>query len=175
MSENVRGPREDVGLFAGPLDADIVLRERRTFWAPAAVLVLWGIHELVHPHHDSWARKAVYIGASVGAVLVEAVLYPAWITIGPRGIEYGQWFRRRRVLWGEIDSFALGNPGRPEIAYVLVRGKAASTAPRPARLPRLSSHSPEQLVSVLQAKQRLFGERRAGRNGLEHEEGRGAG
>ena len=64
---------------------------------------------------------------------------------------------------------ALLNPGRPEIAYVLLRGESASAASRPARLPRMSSYSPEQVVSVLRAKQRLFGQGRAGRNGVEHE------
>jgi hypothetical protein len=173
MVERVRDRRADLGLSASSVDADIVLREGRTLWAPAAVLLLWGIHELVHPHHDSWLEKAAFIGASVAAVLVEFVLYPAWITIGPRGVAYGQWFQRRRFLWGDIEAFALGNPGRPEVAYVLVRPDAASSAPRAARLPRLSSHSPEQLVSVLRAKQRLFTERGTRSSRGEHEKSAG--
>ncbi len=147
-------------LSAHTIDADMVLRERGTAWA--ALLVALGflayleIHDRVHPHSGGWAINVTFASLLFLSGLVELVLYPPFLTIGPSGITFGYWFRRWRFPWARIDSFALGNPSLPKHAYVMVGSRGGTDPPRAVRLPRLSTHSAIGLVNLLQAKQRLF-------------------
>ena len=143
--------------------ADVEFREPRTLWflsaIPIAVAMDYALHALNVPwpwfHAWGWRSHIVGLLFAATALFVEAYLYPAWLIVGTRGVEYGHWFITRRFSWSRIHSFSVGPPPVPGvpplvpgIAYILVKARPAAP-PRPHRLPRLSVQGPEQLVQYL--------------------------
>jgi hypothetical protein len=97
----------------------------------------------------------------MGIIFVETILYPAWIRADAGGVTVWNSFRRRVFPWSEIRGFELGNPNRPEIAYLL-RGYSNQVVP--VELPDLHDPSPTDVV-------RLLSKRRAGLDPTRSERG----
>jgi len=93
-----------------------------------------------------------------GPMLAARIFSRGWVEVGPDGVRFGRWFRRAGYAWDAIESFAVGNPGAPRFAYVVVRAADSATPPRTSavRLPKLFSVPPAELVATLETKRRIF-------------------
>ena len=86
-------------------------------------------------------------------VFVEFILYPAWIRADARGVIVWTSFRRRVFPWSEIERFEVGNPARPEIAYLLRKHDNEIV---PIELPDLGEPPPSDVVRLLSTRQKAF-------------------
>jgi hypothetical protein len=77
-----------------------------------------------------------------------------WVTVGPRGVSFRSWFRRREYAWATIESFEVGNPAEPRFAYIIVRVDANRV--EAVRLPAFNSIAPAELAETLRQKQRAY-------------------
>jgi len=147
--------RDDQSLGSTRSNDEVAWRQGRTVWPPVVVLLLVVAHGLSGAHRDFSLLEHLGFALVFLAGIVAYVVYPAWATVGLNGLRFGQWWVIRRYPWCEIQGFELGNPARPEVAYVIIRedGDALSRA---ERLPGFSTVSPEELIAALEAKRRLF-------------------
>lgn len=94
----------------------------------------------------------------IGLVIVEAILYPAWIRADARGITVWDSFRCRTFPWSKIERFEVGNPAHPEIAY-LIRKQDNEIVP--VELPDLGDPPPSDVVRLLSTRQKALHQSRA--------------
>jgi hypothetical protein len=138
-------------------DRDLILRDRRSYWAVViAVVVLGGdLARTSNLPPFGWA----FVGLLLVAGFVESVVYPKWIRVGSSGLTFGQWVQTTHFSCADIDHFAVGNPDRPELAYVFVRDAASTQATgiRPVQLPMLSTVPPPELVALLSDRLKAVG------------------
>jgi hypothetical protein len=148
------------------VEAEIVIRNPRiTRWRFLAYAALSAgflvAYILLHRHFGDqpearWLEApaaAFYIVVVALNLLIDEVIYPAWIRIGADGIAIGKAFEVTRYPWKKIRWFALD--GR-HASLVPEQATGLWEDPGAIRLPDLNAWSPEDLVALLEEKRKLF-------------------
>ena len=160
-------------LPAETIDAEVVIRDPRITWAPTwntiagsvgAVLI-----SLVYIAFRVWLDRKTGFGAFrngvspfegwllFGLVILVAgwlvVPLPCWVSVGPRGVKFRSWFRRGEYQWTAIESFEVGNPAEPRLAYMVVRSRDGLQA---VLLPAFRTITPVELAAALRSKQHVY-------------------
>lgn len=125
----------------------LLLSRPRTCWSLLTGIATWAACSTVG---NVWIDLGTFL-LCLGVVLAESVLYPAWIRADARGVTVWHSFNRTVFPWREIRGFALGNPDRPRIAYLLRETGGRVT---PVELPDLRDPVPADVVSLLSERQR---------------------
>ena len=127
-------------LFAQTIEGEIVIRDPAVTWArvrqAVGGLAVATLFSVVYVPFRVWLDRTTGSGAFrfftkadavllvVAALLVAAAWLapgPNWLSVGPAGLAFRSWFRRQKYSWRVIESFQVGNPSEPRLAYVLVR------------------------------------------------------
>ena len=96
--------------------------------------------------------------------LVQRVLHPASISVGPAGVVVRAWFRARRFRWKDIRWFSveagskrwdITKPGYHDVYVTLNDSGRGPWDPESIRLPRFDGYSPEELAALLTEQQRI--------------------
>jgi hypothetical protein len=128
-----------------------VLRDRRTYWSLLFAPLMWAACAAVG---EPWLDVVTFV-LGVGAILVETLVYPPWIRTDASGVTVAAWFRRRLYPWASVETFDVGNPRAPDIAYMLLKPDQGTGA-RTVRLPNLETLSPLELVERLRTEQQRW-------------------
>ena len=151
-------------LAAHAAEAELVLRDpqstvQQVLVGAAAVFAIAVARIWIGPIELS--PRVVAVVGMVVIVGVGASLFrlPVWVRVGPSGVAFRAWWRTGQFDWQEIESFEVGNPSEPRLAYILVKPTGGS-GHRAIRAPMFSTISPSELVQRLEQKRRIFSTRR---------------
>jgi hypothetical protein len=162
-------------LSAQAIEAEVVIRDPSVTWArvgQAAVGLGTGLlFSLVYvpfrvrldrvtrsgAFRDGFTSGDALLVAGIALLITIAWLLPmpSWLSVGPLGLRFRRWFLRREYRWSVIESFGIGNPSDPRLAYVFVRTSRGDM--KAIRLPSFKTVLPADLVESLRTKQNLFG------------------
>ena len=94
--------------------------------------------------------------------VIETLICPPWVAVGPQGVRTREIFSRRFYPWPLIERFEVGNPSLPNRAYLLVKGRGDAVELRQeevVELPQLYDPKPKELVTCLAEAQGRFQQR----------------
>jgi len=100
------------------------------------------------------AVLAVVVLLALWTTLVDRVLYPSSIRVGPRGLIVTHRRRTRRYTWSQVRWFSLRQEGANDEAYMSLNSEGWE--PDAVKLPRFESCPPEELVARLSDKRRVY-------------------
>jgi hypothetical protein len=161
-------------LPAETTDGEMVIRDPRIAWVTIgntiAGLVLAVLVLLAYTRFRVWLDRTTGFGAfrngvdpvegwllfGLALLLAGGLLVPLpnWVSVGPRRLQFRSWFRCGEYQWTAIESFEVGNPAEPRLAYIMVRSPQEHL--EAVRLPAFRTIAPVELVAVLRRKQRVY-------------------
>ena len=94
--------------------------------------------------------------------VIETLICPPWVAVGPQGVRIREIFSRRFYPWPLIERFEVGNPSLPHRAYLLVKGRVDAAdlhQEEVVELPQLYDPKANELVTCLAEAQGRFQQR----------------
>ena len=80
---------------------------------------------------------------------------PAWVSVGPNGVAFRNWFRAAHFRWDEVESFQVGNPYNAQFAYLISR-HASEKSRAAIKLPEFHTISGFEVVETLRQKRGVY-------------------
>lgn len=94
---------------------------------------------------------ALVLVSAVAWALLPLVRLPVWVRADRQGVAFRDWQRFGSYAWAEIESFDLGNPDDPCLAYLRLRSRG--DRPRVVRLPAFRNLEAGHVVERLRERQ----------------------
>lgn len=91
--------------------------------------------------------------------VLETSLWPPWVSAGPQGVRVRSGVSRRLYPWRIIERVDVGNPSKPNYAYLVLKHSLDPADWRRGdvvELPWLCDPTPEELVQHLKSAQHRF-------------------
>ena len=94
---------------------------------------------------------ALAVAWGLALALLPLVSVPVWVRAGRHGVAFRDWQRSGSYGWAQIESFEVGNPDDPRLAYVRLRSLDGRV--QAVRLPSFQTIDAARLVRRLRERQ----------------------